>query len=147
MKELLTTNIADFVSMDPQETVSLCDQWFDRDYIAIADSLQTREQSTLAFSFLNTVLVKHEAEILAEHENFFNYNQAISEKTKQLLLRVVEILSDKKVKNFDVVDYVTRSYFPVEECLLICERNGAIEACAVLYRRKGQYNKSIKLYM
>jgi hypothetical protein len=45
------------------------------------------------------------------------------------------------------VDYVERKYFPVEECLSICDSNQAIEACAVLNRRKGLYMKSIKLYM
>ena len=46
-----------------------------------------------------------------------------------------------------VVDFVERKYFPVEESLQICEQNNAVEACAVLNRRKGLYMKSIKLYM
>ena len=39
MKELLTKNIAEFISMDVEQTVKLCDHWFDQDYIGIIDSL------------------------------------------------------------------------------------------------------------
>jgi hypothetical protein len=42
---------------------------------------------------------------------------------------------------------VGRNYLPVEESLVICERFGAVEACAVLNKRKGLYSKAIKLYM
>lgn len=56
---------------------------------------------------------------------------------------------DKKVKNHNktLVEYVSRSYWPIDECLTICEKKNAIEAQAVLQRRKGQYKKSIKLYI
>ena len=46
-----------------------------------------------------------------------------------------------------VVDYVSKNYFPIEECLKICEKKDSIEACAVLYRRQGNYKKSLKLYI
>ncbi len=42
---------------------------------------------------------------------------------------------------------MSKSYFPVEECLKICESKKCIEACAVLYRRKGNFKKSLKLYI
>ena len=54
MKELIVANIADFVTMNPEQTVKLCDLWFEKDYIVVADEL--KEQKELAFSFLNTVL-------------------------------------------------------------------------------------------
>jgi len=55
------------------------------------------------------------------------------------LLRLVEILAERRVKNSSkiIVDFVSRNYFPIEESLVICEKKGAIEASAVLYRRKG----------
>lgn len=65
----------------------------------------------------------------------------ISEKFSGVLLRLVELLAEKRVKNHSklIVDFVSRNYFPIDECLKICEKKGAIEASAVLYRRKGNY--------
>jgi len=37
-----------------------------------------------------------------------------------------------KGSNLTVVDFVSKSYFPIEECLKICEEKEALEACAVL---------------
>jgi len=50
MKELITKNILDFVTMDPDKTVKLCDLWFDEDYMFIADELKDHKE--IAFSFL-----------------------------------------------------------------------------------------------
>ena len=38
-------------------------------------------------------------------------------------------------------------YFPIDECLEICEREDVKDACAILYKRKGEYRKSISLYV
>jgi len=54
MKELILQNIGDFVSMDPIQTVKLCDLWFDRDYLQIVDSLKDHKE--IAYSFLNAAL-------------------------------------------------------------------------------------------
>lgn len=51
-----------------------------------------------------------------------------------LLLSFVEILCLKKYRS-KIVDYVSRSYFPIDESLRICEEKGALEASAVLYKR------------
>jgi hypothetical protein len=54
---------------------------------------------------------------------------------------MVDILAERKIKGSSklIVDLVSRNYFPIDESLLICEKKGAVEACAVLYRRKGKY--------
>jgi len=62
------------------------------------------------------------------------------------MLRVVEICCERKFKH-KILDFVTRSYFPIDSCLKICEKKGILDACAVLYKRKGQYKKSIELYL
>ena len=54
MKDLIFSHIADFVAMDPVQSVKLCDQWFDKDYNSVARAL--KDQKDLAFNFLNTVL-------------------------------------------------------------------------------------------
>lgn len=41
---------------------------------------------------------------------------------------------------------MTRDYFPIDECLEICEQEDVTDACAILYKRKGHYMKSISLY-
>jgi hypothetical protein len=45
------------------------------------------------------------------------------------------------------MEYVSRDYFPIDDCLEICEEKGIKDACAVLYKRKGEYEKSISLYV
>jgi hypothetical protein len=60
-------------------------------------------------------------------------------------LRLVDILCEKKFRTY-ITEYVARIYFPIDETLAICEKRGATEACAVLFKRKGQYEDSIKKY-
>lgn len=45
------------------------------------------------------------------------------------------------------MEYVQREYFPIEDCLKICEEKDVTDACAVLQRRKGEFEKSIELYI
>ena len=61
-----------------------------------------------------------------------------SQKYIDLLLQFVEILCHKKYRS-KIVDYVSRSYFPIDESLRICEEKGAQEASAVLYKRDQDY--------
>lgn len=67
MKKLIIENIADFVKMDPEQTVKLCQDWFNSDYEKMARALL--EEKTLAFSFLNTVIRMNEAKIIQEYNN------------------------------------------------------------------------------
>lgn len=41
-----------------------------------------------------------------------------------VLIKIVEILAERKVKNntLTIVDFVSRNYFPVDECLAVCEQ-------------------------
>ena len=70
----------------------------------------------------------------------------VSKKFSDLLLQFVEILCEKKYKNH-LVDFVGRNYFPIDESLAICESKHALEASAVLYKRKGMFEKSVDLYV
>ena len=45
------------------------------------------------------------------------------------------------------MEYMQREYFPIDDCLKICEEKGVTDACAVLYRRKGEFITSIELYI
>lgn len=130
--------------MDPVQTVKLCDQWFESDYNSIAREL--KEQKDLSYNFLTTVLSQNEQRIIQECENSGMVNSyRPSQKFIDLLLQFVEILCHKKYKS-KIVDYVSRSYFPIDESLRICEEKGAQEASAVLYKRNQDYNKAIELY-
>ena len=62
------------------------------------------------------------------------------------MLQFVEILCHKKYRS-KIVDFVSRSYFPIDESLKICEEKEALEASAVLYKRNQSYNKAIELYV
>ena len=73
-------------------------------------------------------------------------HMGVSKKYSDLLLHFVEILCEKKFKN-QIVEFVGRNYFPIDESLVICESKGALEASAVLYKRKGMYEKSVDLYV
>jgi hypothetical protein len=68
------------------------------------------------------------------------------QKWVDLLLRLVELLCEKKFKS-KITEYVSREYFPIDETLIICKGKKATEACAILYKRKGLYEKSIKQYI
>jgi hypothetical protein len=59
-------------------------------------------------------------------------------KFSTLLLLFVEILCEKKFRS-KIVNYVSRDYFPIDESLKICEEKKALEASAVLYKRKGMF--------
>ena len=48
-----------------------------------------------------------------------------------ILLIFVELLCEKKFRP-KIVEFVSRNYFPVDQCLKICEEKGALEASAVL---------------
>ena len=133
MKELIQQHIADFVQMDPVQSVKICDQWFDSDYNLIAREL--KEQKDLSYNFLHTVLEQNEQKIINECENsgtITGYRP--SQKYIELLLQFVEILCHKKYRS-KIVDFVSRSYFPIDESLKICEEREALEASAVLYKR------------
>ena len=84
--------------MDPEQTVKICDQWFDKDYMRVADELKDHKE--LAFSFLNTVLLQNESEIMKNYEAsvMANSNEGVEPKIKELLLRLIEILCDRKLK-------------------------------------------------
>jgi hypothetical protein len=69
-----------------------------------------------------------------------------SEKYKNLIIRLVQILIEKKYRK-RAMEYVSRDYFPINECLKICEGKGAKDASAVLYKRKGEFEKAISLYI
>lgn len=73
-------------------------------------------------------------------------NVGPSDKYKKLIIKLVTILCTKKYRS-KCADYVTRDYFPIDECLEICEKEEVIDACAILYKRKGSYKKSISLYV
>ena len=69
-----------------------------------------------------------------------------SDKYKKLIFKLVSILCAKKYRKI-AINYVSRDYFPIDECLEICEREDVADACAILYKRKGKYKKSISLYV
>lgn len=69
-----------------------------------------------------------------------------SVKYTKLILKLVRILCEKKFRKY-ALDYMQKDYFPIDECLEICEDKGVQDACAILYRRKGEYERSIFLYV
>ena len=144
MKELIFTHSSDFVSMDPLQTVKLCDQWFNSDYSKVARALKDTKE--LCYSFATTVLEQKEQEIIYECE----HSDAVtgyrpSKKYVDLILIFVETLCHKRYRS-KIVEYVSRQYFPIEESLKICEAKGALEASAILYKRNSDYFKAIDLY-
>jgi len=39
MQNLILKNISSFIDMDPTQTVSLCDQWFEGDYYQMVEAI------------------------------------------------------------------------------------------------------------
>lgn len=73
-------------------------------------------------------------------------NVGPKEAYKSLIIKLVEILCEKKYRKI-AKDYVGRDYFPLNESLAICEKKGVTDACAILYKRKGEFKTSISLYI
>jgi len=61
-------------------------------------------------------------------------------------VKLVNILTQKKYRK-QAINYVKRDYFPIDESLEILENAGVTDACAILYKRKGEYRKSVSLYV
>lgn len=77
MKNLIIKNIGQFVAMDPNLTVKVCDQWFESDYLLIAEEL--KNEKDLAFNFLETVLGQNEAKILYEFNHSVMASRSLGE--------------------------------------------------------------------
>jgi hypothetical protein len=148
---LVLKNIGSFIEMDTASTVHLCDQWFKGDYFEIVDAISKFTRSggdALSFSFINKVLEMRQATIMEEYMQTViagANNVGPSDKYKKLIIRLVQILCTRKYKR-KAIEYVSRDYFPIDECLAICEKEGVTDACAILYKRKGEYKTSISLY-
>jgi hypothetical protein len=68
MKDLIMNNLIDFATMDSLKTVKLCEQWFDSNYMLVAEEL--KEHKEVTYQFLSAVLSS------CEHKIFKEYNQA-----------------------------------------------------------------------
>ena len=153
MQGLILKNICSFVDMDPVQTVRLCDQWFKHNYMQMVEAINSYSTSTAqandsSFKLINTVLEIKQNTI---HEEYMQTlvtgsNIGPSEKYKNLIIKLVGILCDKKYRKV-AMEYVSRDYFPIDDCLAILEEKDVKDACAVLYKRKGEYKKSISLYI
>ena len=62
------------------------------------------------------------------------------------MLELTRIVCKKKYRQ-RAQEYMQRDYFPIDDCLKICEEKGVIDAQAVLYKRKGEFKTSIQLYI
>lgn len=116
---------------------------------AIVSYASSSSVNELCFSFINKVLDLKQQTITEE------YMQTVvrgandvgpSDKYKKLIVKLVEILCEKKYRKL-AMEYVQRDYFPIDECLEICEQKGVLDACAALYKRKSEYKQSISLYV
>lgn len=157
MQGLILKNIGSFIEMNPEKTVQLCDQWFEGDYYQIVKAINSFTPSKsyacqLCFNYINTVLEVQKHAIMEEHkQNTINSYAGggsgagtQSDKYKELILELTRIVCKKQYRK-NAMEYVQREYFPIEECLKICEDKGITDACAVLYKRKGDLQKSISL--
>jgi len=96
---------------------------------------QQDKENELCFRFIDTVLnQKHNAimEDLAKSQTTGVTLNSSEDKYKDLILKLVEILCEKKYKS-KAMEYMRRDYFPIEQCLEICEKKRVPDACAVLY--------------
>lgn len=65
MKQLILSNISQFVEMDPSQTNKLAELWFDRDHIAIVDAL--KDMNELIFRYISALLQEREQQIINEY--------------------------------------------------------------------------------
>ena len=148
MQDLILKNMSSFIEMDPKQTVELCDQWFEGNYFKMVEAIDNHTNSTslaneMQFKFITTVIELKQATIIEQyHQSMitgFDENTIGPKKEyKNLIIKLVDILCEKKYRKI-AKDYVIRDYFPINESLAICEKKGVKDACAILYKRKGEF--------
>lgn len=105
--------------MDPSQTNKLAMRWFDGDHLKIVKSLKNSKEHS--FKYIGTLLNEKEPYIVeAYNQGMMTGAQSYSYiEYKELILIFVRILCDKKYKS-KIVDYVSKNFYPIEECLQIC---------------------------
>lgn len=61
-------NVGDFVEMDAERSVKLCEQWLAKDYNKVAKALKDQNLKEQAFNFMSTVIAQNEERIIQECE-------------------------------------------------------------------------------
>ena len=139
MKELIETN--------DEKTVQLIEKWFDDSY---SDQLIVKELSAFPeqqFNFLTKYLHFNEMSIK------LTINEAISKKDKveqmekynSYLILFVELMCKINKTNPELVDeslieaYVKKDYYPIDECMDICEKYQQDRAIAMLHERNQRH--------
>ena len=114
MQYLILGKINHFVHMDSAKTVKLTDQWFHGNYSEIIDAIEsnceTDKANALCFNFINTVLEMKKTTIVEEYmqtmvTGFDTSDYGPSDKYKNLILKLVRILCEKKYRG-KAMEYV-----------------------------------------
>jgi hypothetical protein len=140
MRDLILKHIDQFVEMDPSQTCKICKQWFDNKHLQIVKAL--KDANDLTYKYINTVLNQNEKEVIQLYNSSLIEGQKVfgpENEYHELMMRMLTILCKERKQRSKVIEYVSRSYFPIDECLAICDKYQATDACAVLYKRKGDY--------
>lgn len=100
------------------------------------------DDEALIYKYISTVLSQNEKLLESEYSQILmsggRHKSKVYSDFKELILRFIRILCGRKYRN-KITEYVKHKYYPIDECLKICEEKGVLEACAILQKRKGEY--------
>ena len=129
------------------------------DHIGIVDALKDRHDTI--YRYLSQLISDREDVIQKEYQTVVmgERGSRVYTEYKELMVRFVRTLCEKKHKG-KLCEYVSKKYFPIEESLqtiyAVVEHSSGKkkggdrdtnEALGILYRRQGEYEKAIDLFI
>lgn len=156
LKELVAVNMRKLIEISDDQTVQLIERWFDDSF---SDHLIVKELSEfpiLQFNFLLKYLHFNEVSIKitineASYQQKDKQNQM--EKYTTYLCLFVEQMCKINQTQPEIVDeslieaYVKKDYYPIEQCMEICQRYRQQRAIAVLQERNQDLKGAIETNM
>lgn len=110
----------------------------------IMDKFSDFEEEQL--SYLTNYISKNEKDIEATmREDFSAAHQTAARKYEKYLVLFTKLLC--KFQKNQVEQWVSKSYFPPDKCLLICKEYGNLRGLAILTMRSGKPRDAISVYL
>eukprot|EP00347_Sterkiella_histriomuscorum_P024298 403331615 len=144
-KREVTQNIKKIVVMNAKETITLIDEKFSGNHKDMIDQLSRDPYEQMLY--LETLLEEQDQTIQETIKNY-GLNSSNPKEAKifieylKLHLKLCCLHNKKKVLSI-VEKMVKNTYYPIEDCLQICQEHDQIEAAFLLNKKLGKYYESV----
>jgi len=133
------------MSLDVKRTVDTVDIWFKNKHFEVVKRLD--KQPKFQLEYLLTLLDEKEnyLELLFKGESVSEKECPDAKIYTELILIFVELLCI--YRKSDVEKYVKKEYYPLENCLTLCQKYKINSAVAFLLHRAGRFSEAIDVYL